>query len=205
MAVTTGVCRLGYVHLDKPYSMVPGGEEKYSVQILIPKTDSATVSALQMEIEKTKEYGLANKWNGAAPPNVPTPIHDGDGVKDNGEPYGEEAKGCYVMNASCRASDRPRVVDVNLQDIIDPTEIYSGMYGRVSVNFYPYNYNGRKGIGCGLNHVQKVKDGEMLGGQKVSAEAAFSDSALDELADKAASTNTASKPAVDPLTGQPLV
>lgn len=203
MAVTTGVCRLGYVHLDKPYSMKPGDEGKYSVQILIPKTDAQTVGALTQEIEKAKEYGLANKWNGAAPPNVPTPIHDGDGVKDNGEPYGEECRGCYVMNASASASNKPRVVDLNLQDILDPSEIYSGMYGRVSVNFYPYNYNGRKGIGCGLNHVQKVKDGNVLGGQKVSAEDAFSDAAIDDIADAAAKTNV--KAAVDPLTGQPLV
>lgn len=203
MAVTTGICRLGYVHLDKPYAMKPGDEGKYSVQILIPKTDTATIGALQAEIEKAKEYGLSTKWNGVAPPNVPTPIHDGDGVKSSGEPYGDECKGCYVMNASCRAQDKPRVVDVNLQDIIDPSEIYSGMYGRVSINFYPYNYNGKKGIGCGLNHVQKVKDGEVLGGQKVSAEAAFSDSDMDALASHAAGTN--SKAAVDPLTGKPLV
>lgn len=188
MAITTGEVRLGYVHLDKPFAQMNGQEAKYSVQVLVPKTDVATKAAIDAAIQEATQYGLQNSWNGVAPQVIPNPVHDGDGLKSTGEPYGPECKGCWVFSASAKADRKPRVVDLQLQDIINPSDIYSGMYGRVNVNFYPYNFNGRKGIGVGLNHVQKTRDGEALGGGNVSVEAAFG----------------APAPAVNPITGQPL-
>lgn len=187
MAITTGEVRLGYVHLDKPFAQMNGQEAKYSVQVLVPKTDVATKAAIDAAIQEATQYGLQNSWNGVAPQVIPNPVHDGDGLKSTGEPYGPECKGCWVFSASAKADRKPRVVDLQLQDIINPSDIYSGMYGRVNVNFYPYNFNGRKGIGVGLNHVQKTRDGEALGGGSVSVEAAFGAPA-----------------AVNPITGQPL-
>ncbi|MDP4089250.1 MAG: DUF2815 family protein, partial [Bacillota bacterium] len=66
----------------------------------------------------------------------------------------------------------PEIVDLNLQRILSQTEIYSGIYARVSVRFFAYASNEKKGIGCGLGPVQKIQDGEPLGGM-VSEAAAF--------------------------------
>ncbi len=96
------------------------------------------------------------------------PIGDGDGVKDNGEPYGEECRGCWVVRASSKT--RPSVVDLNIQPIIDPNAFYSGCYARATVSFYAYNQNGNKGVGCGLNNVQKLADGEPLSGRTTAEE-----------------------------------
>jgi hypothetical protein len=185
--VTTGEVRLSYCNLTQPKAQ-PGQEPKYSVLVLIPKTDLQTKATIDAAIQEATQTAIAGKWNGTAPQVVPNPIHDGDGLKSTGDPYGDECKGHWVFNCSAKADRKPRVVDLNLQDIIDPSEIYSGMYGRVNVNFYAYNFNGKKGIGVGLNHVQKTRDGEALGGTAMSVEAAF---------------GTPAQMNIDPITGQP--
>ena len=65
------------------------------------------------------------------------------------------------------------IVDRHLNKILDPTQIYSGMYANVCVNMYPYLYNGKKGIGCGLGPVQKTADGEAFGGGAPTAASVF--------------------------------
>jgi hypothetical protein len=95
----------------------------------------------------------------------------------NGGEYGDECKGHYVLNASSK--NKPGVVDAALQPIIEPTEFYSGCYGRASLNFFAYNQAGNRGIGCGLNNLQKLADGEPLGG-KSRPEDDFSDEADDD-------------------------
>jgi len=160
--VVTGEVRLSYVHLLTPVAR-PGEDPKYSAAVLIPKHDTATLQRIQAAIQAATEEGRS-LWKGAVPPNMPTPLHDGDGVKPkSGEPYGEECRGHYVMNVSTK--QQPGVVGPDLQPIMNQSEVYSGMYGRVSLRFYPYNSNGNKGIGCGLNNVQKLRDGEPLGGR----------------------------------------
>ncbi len=168
--VTTGRVRLSYVHLFNPYAR-PGQEPKYSVTILIPKSDVATKQRIDAAIQAAIEAGVSSKWNGVRPPQIAIPIHDGDGPRpSDGMPYGEECKGHWVMTAS--SNRQQAVVDLNLNPIIDQTQVYSGLYGRVNVNFFAYNSNGKKGIGCGLGPVQKLEDGEPLGGG-ISPEQAF--------------------------------
>lgn len=163
--------RLSYVHLDKPYAQQPGQEPKYSATILVPKNpannkaliDAAIAAATQKAIEK---YGKA------FPATPKVSVHDGDGTRpSDGQPFGDECKGCWVFTAS---SKQPvTVVDLNLQPILDPTAIYSGMYANVGVTFFGYNAPQNKGIGVALDNVQKVADGEPLGGQRASAEDDF--------------------------------
>ena len=57
------------------------------------------------------------------------------------------------------------MVDKNVQPILDQSEVYSGCYGRISVNFYGFNSNGNRGIAAGLGNIQKLRDGESLGGR----------------------------------------
>lgn len=171
-SITTGKVRLSYVHLLQPYANVPGQEEKYSCTILLPKSDTETMNRIQAAIEAAKEKGVLTQWNGIQPPVIPVPVYDGDGVRpSDGMPFGDECKGHWVFTASSKKESRPEIVDAHLNPIIDPSEIYSGIYARVHITFFPYAFGGKKGIGCGLGPVQKLEDGSSLGGSITAAQA----------------------------------
>jgi hypothetical protein len=167
----TGEVRISYEHLLKPSvnSNRPNDEPKYSATLLIPKSDMATKQKIDAAIQAAIQDGIQNRWGGVKPAQVPIPIHDGDGVRESGEPYGPECKGCWVMTASSK--QRQDIVDANLNPIMDSTEIYSGIYALVVINFFAYNSAGKKGIGCGLGPVKKTRDGEPLGGRVTAADA----------------------------------
>lgn len=196
--VLTGEVRLSYANLVTPrvINNNPNAEPKYSVTLLIPKTDEAVKQNIDASIEAAAVTAQTKLWGGVRPPVMPIPIHDGDGVRENGTPYGPECKGCWVITASSK--QKPQVVhqsDINTE--LAPQDIYSGMYARVTVNFFGYNQNGKRGIGCGLGNVMKTREGEPLGGG-VSAATDF-----------AGIGQTVSAPSnqwdgmVNPLTGQP--
>ena len=172
--VTTGKVRLSYCHLFQPYANQPNQEPKFSTTLLIPKSDIATKARIDSAIQAAIQAGVASKWSGVRPVQPQTPVWDGDGLRKNGEPFGPEAKGHWVITASSK--QQQAVVDMALNPIINQTEVYSGMYARVNINFFPYFNSGNKGVGCGLGPIQKIADGEPLGGQ-MSAEVAFGDSA----------------------------
>lgn len=201
--VTTGKARLSYVHLFKPYAAAQGQEEKYSVTVLVPKSDMDTMARINAAIEAAKQKGTAEKWNGVCPPIVPTPVYDGDGVRpSDGMPFGEECKGHWVFTASAKADYPPEVVDKMGNPIINQSEVYSGMYGRVNVNFFPYAFGGKKGIGCGLGPVQKLEDGETLSGGRVSAAQAFG--TPQPAAAPAAPAYGNAGGQINPITGMPM-
>lgn len=169
--VTTNEVRISYEHLLKPFAAKPGAEEKYSITLLIPKSDVATRQRIDAAIQAAALEGTASKWGGIRPSQLAVPIHDGDGPKEDGSAYGAECKGHWVMAASSK--QRPEVVDLGTNPIIDATQIYSGMYANVNLNFFAYFNTGKKGVGCGLGPVQKTRDGDPLDG-RVSAAEAFS-------------------------------
>lgn len=160
--VITGKIRFSYVNLFNPRAGMGGGDPKYSACLLIPKSDKKTCNALKAAVEAAR-LNSGSLFGGKVPTTLKSPIHDGDGEMPNGGEYGPECKGCLVVNASSK--QKPGVVDRNRDEILDQTEFYSGCYGRASLNFYAYNTNGNKGVACGLNNVQKLADGEALGGR----------------------------------------
>lgn len=160
--IVTGEVRLSYVNVFEPRANQNGGDPKYQVTILLPKSDIATKANIDREIQAELQNGVATKFGGQMPAMPAIPIHDGDGVRPNGEQFGEECRGCWVFTASSK--QRPEVVDENCQPILSATSVHSGCYGRVSIRFFAYNQAGKKGIGCGLGNVQKLRDGEPLGG-----------------------------------------
>lgn len=172
MRVLTGEVRLSYVHLSAPYANPNqvNAKPKYSVTLLIPKSDHATKADIDNSMTAAANGAVNTKWQGIRPPQIPFPIHDGDSVRQDGTPYGDECKGCWVMTAS--SENPPQVVDQsNINCPLAPQDIYSGMYGRVTVRFFGYNNGGKKGIGCGLGNVMKTRDGEPLaGGASASAD-----------------------------------
>lgn len=154
--VTTGKVRLSYAHLFEPHAMNDGQEPKYSVSVIIPKSDKETLKAIKEATDAAKELGK-DKWKGKIPANLKTPLRDGDTERED-----EAYAGCYFLNANSK--NKPGIVDINVQPILDATEVYSGCYARLTLNFYPYSASGNNGIACGLGNVQKLEDGEPLGG-----------------------------------------
>lgn len=164
--------RWSYVNVWEPKS-INGSAPKYSVSLLIPKNDVKTIRKIRDAITQAYEEGkseLQNPKTGKMPPldQLKSPLRDGDEERSDDPVY----EGCYFINAN--SSQQPGIVDSTKQEILDRSEVYSGCYGRASVNFYAYNTNGNKGIACGLNNLMKVKDGEYLGG-RVRAEDDFND------------------------------
>lgn len=155
--VTTGKVRLSYAHLFEAHSMNEGQEAKYSVSVIIPKTDKETLTAIKEAVAQAKEDGKS-KWKGKVPANLKTPLRDGDVEREGDEAYA----GCYFLNASSK--NKPGVVDQNVQPVLDATEVYSGCYARLTLNFYPFSASGNNGVAAGLGNVQKLDDGEPLGG-----------------------------------------
>jgi hypothetical protein len=148
--------RLSYVNVFEPKS-INGSDPKYSVSVIIPKSDKKTVNAILKAIEAAKQEG-APKFGGKVPTNLKTPLRDGDIDRPDDPAY----EGCYFINANSK--NAPQVVDGKIQAILDRSEVYSGCYGKVSLNLYAFNINGNRGIAAGLGNVQKLKDGEPLGG-----------------------------------------
>lgn len=198
MPVTINNVRLSYANLfqPKPPYNNPTGEPKYSVTILVPKSNTSAKSLIDQEIARAIETGVSSKWGGVRPPQPAICVHDGDGPRpSDGSAFGEECRGCWVFTASSKQA--PFVVDGQVQPIIDPTQVYSGMWANVCVTFYAYNQAGKKGIGCGLNGVQKLRDDTPLS-SRVTAQEAF------QAIPAAPAAPAYSAPAVDPITGRPL-
>ncbi len=170
--VVTGKVRLSYAHLFTPHANQPGNEPKYSATILVPKTDIATKQKIDAAVNAAISTGVTSLWGGVRPPVLAICVHDGDGARpSDGMPFGDECKGHWVFSASSK--QQQEIIDLNMNPILNQTEVYSGMYARVSVRFFPYS-NTKKGVGCGLGPIQKLEDGEPLGG-RISAAAAFGD------------------------------
>lgn len=157
--VITGKVRLSYVHLFEPYSNSEDQAPKFSTAVLIPKKDTKTYNALIAAEKAAAEAGMA-KFGGKVPKVLASIIQDGDEDEDKLETNPERA-GHWVMTVSNK--QKPGIVDVDLDPILDSTEVYSGCYARVSITAFAYNFNGKKGISFGLNHVQKLEDGVPLG------------------------------------------
>jgi hypothetical protein len=163
MKVVTGIdTRWSYVNAWEPKS-IEGGEPKYSVSLIIPKTDTRTVARIRAAIQAAYKDGESKlKGNGKSVPAfdlIKNPLRDGDREKADDPAYADS----YFVNANSKLA--PQIVDRDLQPIIDRSEVYSGVYGRASISFYAYNTNGSKGIACSLNNLQKIADGDPLGGK----------------------------------------
>ncbi len=180
LKVVTGVnTRWSYVNAWEPKS-INGGAPKYSVSLIIPKSDTKTVAKIKAAIEAAYREGEAKlKGNSRSVPSmdaIKLPLRDGDKERPDDPAYANS----YFMNANSNTA--PGIVDADCQPILERSEVYSGVYGRASVNFYAFNSNGNRGIACSLNNLQKIRDGEHLGG-KSSAEEDFSTEEEDDFLD----------------------
>jgi Protein of unknown function (DUF2815). len=180
--VITGKVRLSYVHVFEPRPD-DDGNEKYSCSVLIPKSDKETLRKIKAAVDAAIEQGKTSKWGGKVPANLKKPLRDGDEERPDDEAYA----GHYFLNATSKT--KPGIAKpigkgpdgrVKFQEITDSTEVYSGCYAKVSLNFYPFDAKGNKGVAAGLNNIVKVQDGEFLGG-RASVQEDFADEDFDDV------------------------
>ncbi|MDY3215159.1 MAG: DUF2815 family protein [Ruminococcus sp.] len=169
--VVTGECRFSYANLWEPKAMDENSKPKYSVSLIIPKSDTKTLKKIRDAIQAAYEEGKGKLGNGKTVPplsSIKTPLRDGDIDRPDDEAYANS----YFVNANSIIA--PGIVDADRQEILTHSEVYSGIYGRASITFYAFKTNTAKGIACGLQNVQKLRDGEPLGGHS-RAEDDFAD------------------------------
>jgi hypothetical protein len=185
--VVTGKGRLSYCHIWEPHAVEEGQTKKYSLAFLIPKSDTATIEKIKAAVEAASKIGREGIWkskkDGKLPPasKIKLPLRDGDEEKDD-----PVYAGHYFFNAN--STNKPGVIDAAKNEVLDKAAVYSGCYGRISVNFYPFNTSGNVGVGCGLNNIQKLADGEALAGGT---------NAQDDFADDFEDTSNTSTPDED--------
>lgn len=163
--VVTGKVRFSYLKVFRPEAMGDSEDKKYSVSLIIPKSDKRTLAAIKAAIDAAIEQGKS-KWGGKVPKNLKLPLRDGDEERDDDDAYAN----AYFINASSKG--KPGLIDRYKKEITDEEELYSGCYGRASINFYAFDVSGNRGIAAGLNNLMKLEDGEPLGGRQ-SAESDF--------------------------------
>lgn len=160
--VVTGTCTFSYLNCWDAKA-INGGTPKFSVSLIVPKSDTKTVEKIKEAIKAAYEEGQSKPKGSSktVPPlsAIKTPLRDGDLERPDDEAY----KGSYFINAN--SGTQPGIVDADRQPILDRSEMYSGVKGRASINLYAYNVNGNRGIACGLNNIQKISDGTPLGGK----------------------------------------
>ena len=163
---------MSYLNVNEPKTPLGGGTPKYSVSLIIPKSDTVTVAKIRAAIQAAYDEGQSKlKGNSKFVPaleDLKTPLRDGDKERKGDEAYAD----AYFVNAN--STTKPGVVDADRNPIFDSSELYSGIIGRASINFYAFNSNGNRGIACGLNNIQKLSDGTPLGGHS-RAEDDFAD------------------------------
>jgi len=161
--VKTGVVRLSYANIWKPRAAEAGQEPKYSVSLIIPKTDKTTLAAIKAASDEALKEGITRKWGGKKPANLKLPLRDGDVDRPDDEAYA----GAWFLNTS--AKKKPLILDADRNEVYDESEVYSGCYARAIIECYPFDVSGNRGVAVNLQAIQKIRDGEPLGGAQVSA------------------------------------
>lgn len=170
-SVRLGEVRFSYTAVFQPKKNDDGTPSKYGVCIIIPKEDTETVNLVKEAIDAAKQRGKLEKWGGKIPANVKSCLRDGDIDREDDEAFA----GCYFLNASSRNKPGVKVLeDGVVSDALDEEDFYSGCYGAVTLDFFPYESSGNKGVGAGLNNVIKTRDGDRLSGGR-NADEDFAD------------------------------
>lgn len=173
---TTALCRLSYAHIFKPAPDL-NGRDTYSASLIIPKSDKKTIERYKAVIDgMLKDPEVLKVLGKGGKPRLP--LRDGDEERANDDAYANS----WYLNAKANTEHKPRVIDRDKQDVVDPSEVYSGCYVQAVVSFYPYNKGGNKGIGCSLSAIRKIKDGQPLTGVAVS-DSDFDDDLLTDAVD----------------------
>lgn len=155
--------RLSYTNLLTPRAQDDAKPDvlTYSTAILIPKEDKETVEAIKTAIKEALDEGVVSKWNGKRPANLKNPLRDGDAERPDDEVYA----GHFFVNAKGPrgGKEQPILLDADGDATTSETVIYSGVHARVSLQFYPFDVSGNRGVACGVSAVLSTGKGDPLG------------------------------------------
>lgn len=173
-------CVISYANLNQPRAF---GDQapKYGGSLIVKKSDATAKARIDAAMKAAYEDGLSIlKGKSRTAPSFEDiikdgPLHDGD-LKSDGDPAYANA---WYLNA--KNNRKPMIIDTDKNEILDPSEIYSGIHAKCAISFYAYNKAGNKGIGVSLQIVMKTADGEPLG-SSISIDEAFEDDDDDLLA-----------------------
>lgn len=177
--IVTPEARFSYPFLFEARENMSGDKKQFSVQLMWPKTqDLSDLRKAAVEAVKEKWGADKAKWPGILKTQnlaqyLSTTGQDGWPFRDGDAMGKPETEGMVVLTVKSNEDRRPKVVDHNVQPVIDPADIYGGCYGRVSIMPFAYDANGKKGVSFGLGNVQKTKDGESFGAGAVKPEDEF--------------------------------
>jgi len=155
--------RLSYTNLLTPRAQDEAKPDvlTYSTAILIPKSDTATITALKAAIKEALAEGVAKKWSGKTPANLKNPLRDGDTERPDDETYA----GHFFLNAKGPRGGKEQPVLLTKNGVLTDSAgiIYSGAFARVSVQFYPFDVSGNRGVAAGVTSILSMEHGEPLG------------------------------------------
>ena len=164
--------RIGEVRFSYPHLFELNMNEKYSCCILIDKSNKEAIQLVEEATKAAAKKGAEKFWSGKIPANIKKPLRDGD------EDHPEDPAFANQMFLNASNKYKPQVASRDEFGVIlieDPNDLYAGSYGAVTLEFYPYNTNGNRGVGVSLGNVIKLRDGDRLAGTAESAEASFAD------------------------------
>ena len=166
-AIRLGPVRFSYVNVFQPRRNEDGTPGKYSVCVIFPKSDQEAYKIFEQAYQNACQLGKTSKWNGRIPSKVHLPLHDGGDERPDDPAF----KDCWYFNCSSANKPGVRVRDAGMiVEALDEEDFYSGCYGAVTVNMFPYSNSGNVGVGIGLNNVIKLEDGERLSGGRTAEE-----------------------------------
>lgn len=125
---------------------------KYTLRALFKKGEK--LSEIKQAIKQVAEEAFRTTKG------VALPIHD-QGEKDGYDGYED---GALFMNLS--SNMRPGLVDPAAQRIMDDEDFYPGCWAHAKIRFYSYEYQGKKGVGVGVDNIQKLRDDEAFSGRE---------------------------------------
>lgn len=171
----TGLVRASFVdNLYEARAAEEGATKKFGCTLLIPKSDTQTLAALEKNI---LDACVAANWGDAAKVKdliqkgiIKMPVLDGDGKQAISKKTQERHpgfEGHFFVRVTSGEKFPPQVVDERVQKIAshDATRFKSGDYGYAVVSAFTWDHpKTGKGVTIGISAFQKVKDGEALGG-----------------------------------------
>lgn len=166
--------RVCFAEVYHPTAMNETAKKKYSLILLINPEEvkkdpeqqqklDALVAAVEACCRETFKCGMKDLYKGKA---LTSPFRRSEEKPDYMPP------GHIFFKLS--TVKKPDVVDGLKNDIPeDSNNFYSGCIAHCSYNCFAYDEGGNRGVSIGLNNVQKVADGEPMGGVKTSAQDDF--------------------------------
>jgi hypothetical protein len=157
-----------FMHLFRPQpAMQEGKEAQYTVTFLWDEGDKRLAKLEAAIIEVAKEKWGDKAKGMLAKGQLRSPLRPGSDKEDT--KAAEDFEGKVFLTA--RSTDKPQVVDKDLESVMDQMDVYSGCVGRGDIYLFPYDKAGNRGVGAIINSFQKLDEGERKSGRRAASDA----------------------------------